>query len=142
MTKVTHIPAEGEFFSGYVPAKRQLAHVSFGVSSADPDVVMNDTATYQLFAMDRPCIIFGAWVQTEEAWTTSVVATIGDTTTADWIIADTTMNMAATGAVLIASTNALPKIFATAQDINVAMSGAAAAAGLTHVYLDYAVLED
>lgn len=142
MARVTRIPAEGEQFAGYVPAKRSIAHASFGVSTASPDLVVGDTAEYVLFNVSRPIVVFGLWTQTEEAWTTSVTASIGDSGTVDLFIADTTMAPASTGAVLIASTNAVPKVYAAAQNLVIDISGATAAAGLTHVYLDYAILED
>lgn len=141
---IKHIPEEGENFDGYVPGKVEVAHVSFGVSTASPDVTIGDIAAgVVLIDVTRPIVVFGLWTQVEEAFTASVTATIGDTTTADRFLADTTINPAGTGAVLVASTGlTVPFVYAAGQDITVDIGGATAAAGLCHVYVQYAILED
>ena len=141
MAQAKFIPGEGQMISGSVPAAIETAHLTFGAATT-ADVVVGDTAVYTLWTVSRPIMVYGLWTQTETAWTTSVTGTIGDSTTADLFIADTTMAIASTGAVLIASTASLPIVYSAAQDILLDVNGATAAAGLTHVYLKYAVLED
>jgi hypothetical protein len=141
MSSTHSIPEVGEWLATEVPAVRKLAHVTAGVSTQNPDVVVGDTAAYTLFSVTEPIVIFGLWTQTEEAFTTSVTLTIGISTAADVFIADTTINCASSGAALISATGlAVP--YAMEEDILLDMNGATAAAGLLHVYLDYAVLED
>jgi hypothetical protein len=136
------IPEVGEIFKGHVPATVQLAHVTFGADST-ADVQVGETAEYQLINVNRPVAVIGLWTQVETAFTTSVTATIGDSTTADRFLADTTINPAASGAVLVASTGlTVPYVYSAAQDIKVTIGGATVAAGLCHVYLQYAILED
>jgi hypothetical protein len=137
------IPGVGEVFKGYVPAVKKIAHVSFGVASASPDVAVGETGVYTLIDVTVPVVVFGLWTQTEEAFTSSVTATIGDTGGADRYIADTTANIASTGAVLIGSTGlTVPYIDPLGLDIDVTIGGATVAAGLTHVYVEYAELHD
>ena len=140
---VKHIPEEGEFFSGYVPVKVQTAHVTIGAATTNDVVLAEIAAGVPIFNVTRPIVVYGLWTQTEIAFTSSVTLTVGDTTTADRFIADTTMNPASTGAVLIASTGlSVPYVYSAAQDITVDVGGATVAAGLAHVYLQYAILED
>ena len=142
MAEAKYIPGVGEVFKGYIPAEVQMAKVTFGAATT-ADVVVGDTAVYTLWTVTRPIVVFGLWAQTETAWTTSVTATIGDSTTADLFLADTTMNIASTGAVLIASTGlTVPYVYSAGQDILLDVNGATAAAGLTNVYIQYAILED
>lgn len=137
-----HIPEEGELFKGYKPANRQVAHLTVG-SATTNDVVVGETGVYTLVDVTEPIVVFGAWTQTETAFTTNVTLTIGDSTTADLFFSDTTMNIASSGAVLIASTGlSVPYVYAAAQDILGTIGGATVAAGLLHVYVDYAVLAD
>jgi hypothetical protein len=136
------IPEIGEVFDGYVPAKREVLHVTVG-SATTADVVVGDTGVYTLVSVNEPIIVFGVWTQTATAFTTSVTLTLGDSTTADLFLADTTMNIASTGAVLIASTGlTVPYVYAAAQDILGTVAGATVAAGLLNVYIDYAILAD
>ena len=141
MAQVKFIPGEGQMISGTVPARTELAHITFG-SATTADVVVGDTAVYTLWTVSRPIMVFGLWTQTETAWTTSVTADIGDSTTAALFVSDTTINPAATGAVLIAATAAFPIVYSAAQDLLLDVNGATTAAGLTHVYIHYAVLDD
>jgi len=139
---VKHIPETGEVFVGYVPAKRQVAHVTIG-SSSDADIQVGETGVYTLVNVTEPIVVFGLWSQCATAFTTSVTLTIGDSTTADLFLADTTMNIASSGAVLIASTGlTVPYVYAAAQDIQGTIAGATVAAGLLNVYVDYAILGD
>jgi hypothetical protein len=91
----------------------------------------------------EPIMVFGAWTETATAFTTSVTLTVGDSTTADLFFADTTMNIASTGAVLIRDTGTtVPYVYAAAQDILGTIAGATVAAGLLNVYIEYYVLAD
>src|SRR5512138_2694632 len=127
-----HIPEEGEVFDGYVPAKRELLHVTVGAATT-ADVVVGDVATYTLVDVTEPIVVFGLWTQVETAFTASVTLTIGDSTTADLFIADTTIAAASTGAVLVAATGlTVPYVYAAAQDILGTIAGATVAAGLVH----------
>ncbi len=142
MTQAKYIPGEGEVFKGYVPANRQLAKVTIGASS-DADVQVGETGVYTIVNVSEPIVVFGMWTQTETAFTTSVTLTLGDSTTADLFFSDTTMNIAATGAVLIASTGlTVPYVYGAAQNIEGTIAGATVAAGLLNVYVDYAILKD
>jgi hypothetical protein len=137
-----NIPEQGEVFDGYIPAKREILHVTVG-SATTADVVVGDTGVYTLVAVTEPIMVFGVWTQCATAFTTSVTLTIGDSTTADLFLADTTMNIASTGAVLIASTGlTVPIVYAAAQDLLGTIAGATVAAGLLNVYVDYAILAD
>jgi hypothetical protein len=139
-----HIPEVGEIFKGYIPGVRKVAHVSFGVASASPDVTVAEiAAAVQLVDVTVPVIVFGMWTQVEEAFTASVTATIGDTGGADRYFADTTINIAASGAILVSSTGlTVPYVDQTGLDITVDIGGATVAAGLCHVYIEYAELHD
>ncbi len=138
-----NIPEVGEVFKGYIPAVRKVAHVSFGVASASPDVSVGEIAEYVLIDVTVPVVIFGLWTQVEEAFTTSVTATVGDSGTTDRYIADTTMNPAASGAILVSATGlSVPYVDASGLDIKVNVGGATVAAGLCHVYVEYAELAD
>lgn len=137
-----NIPEIGEVFKGYVPAQLELAHVTFG-SSSDADVQVGEIAEYALINVSRPIVVFGVWTQVETAFTASVTTVIGDSTTTDRYLADTTINPAASGAVLVASTGlTVPYVYAAAQDLKLTIGGATVAAGLAHVYVQYAILED
>jgi hypothetical protein len=142
MTQARYIPAVGETFKGYVPAVRQVHKITIG-SSSDADIQVGETGVYKLVTVSEPVTVFGMWTQCETAFTTSVTLTVGDSTTADLFFADTTMNIAATGAVLIASTGlTVPIAYTTARDIEGTIAGATVAAGLLNVYIDYAVVVD
>jgi hypothetical protein len=137
-----YIPEVGEPFKGYIPANVQLHKITVG-SAATADVVVGSTGEYVLASVTRPVAIFGMWTQTETAFTASVTLQLGDSTTVDRYFADTTINPAATGAVLITSTGlTVPYVYAAAQDLKVTVAGATVAAGLCNVYLQYAILED
>ncbi len=140
---VKNIPEVGEVFSGYIPAKLNIARVKFGAGDTTADVTIGDTGEYQLFSVAEPIIVTGLWTQVETAFTASVTATVGDSTTADRFIADTTMAPASTGAVLVAATGlTVPYVYASAADLIVSIAGATAAAGLASVYVQYAILDD
>lgn len=142
MTQAKFIPGEGEFFKGYVPATRQLAHLTIG-SSSDADIQVGETGVYTLVTVSEPIVVFGVWTQCETAFTTSVTLTVGDSTTADLFFADTTMNIAATGAVWIRDTGTtVPYQYAAAQSILGTVAGATVAAGLLNVWVDYAIIGD
>jgi hypothetical protein len=136
-----NIPGIGEIFKGYSPAVRKMHKVSFGVASADPDVDVAEIATYTLINVEVPIVVFGLHVQVAEAFTASVTATIGDSDGADRYIADTTINPAASGAVLIGATGlTVPYVLNSGLDIEVVIGGATVAAGLCNVYIEYAEL--
>lgn len=136
------IPEVGEIFAGHVPASMKLHKITVG-SDSSADVVVGSTGEYVLANVTRPVAIFGMWTQTDTPFTASVTLTLGDSTTADRFFADTTINPAASGAVLIASTGlTVPYVYSAAQDLKVTIAGATVAAGLCNVYLQYAVIED
>lgn len=141
MTK-KYIPGEGEIFKGYIPAVKKILHVSAGVATTNPDVVLGDTGVYEIVSVSMPIVVFNTWTQVEEAFTASVTLTIGDTASADRYGVDTTMNVAATGAVLVAGALTVPALDAVGIPINITQAGATAAAGLIHVYIEYAELND
>lgn len=136
------IPEVGEVFTGYVPAKRELAHLTIGAATT-ADIVVGETGVYTLVDVTEPIVVFGVWTQCETAFTTSVTLTIGDSTTADLFMSDTTMNIASSGAVWIRDTGTtVPYQYAAAQDILGTIAGATVAAGLLHVWVDYAIIGD
>lgn len=142
MTDSKYIPEEMEQFNGYVPAKVQLHHVTFGAATT-ADVQVTEIAEYILFNVTRPIVVFGVWTQVEEAFTASVTTTVGDSTTIDRYLASGTVAPQSTGAVLVASTGlTVPYVYAAGQDIKVGIGAATVAAGLASVYLQYAILED
>lgn len=136
------IPGVGEVFKGYVPAVKKVIHVTFGVSSANPDVAVGETGVYPLVDVTVPVIVFQTWTQIEEAFTASVTTTIGDTGSAARYGTDTGINPASTGAVLVVGAITVPAVDSTGIDINVTVGGATVAAGLAHVYIEYAELHD
>lgn len=137
-----YIPEQGEQFKGYIPANMQVQKITFGADTS-ADVVVGETGEYVLASVSEPIAIFGMWTQTETAFTASVTATLGDSTTTDRFFADTTINPASTGAVLIASTGlTVPYVYSAAQDLKVTIGGATVAAGLCSVYIQYAIMED
>lgn len=129
-----------------VPAPVLLAHATIGAATTN-DVVVGDIGAYTLFDIDTAYAIalIHLWTQCEEAFTASVTIDIGDSDTAALLISDTTINPAATGAALIADTgiSTLPLVRAAGSaDILATVGTATVAAGLLHVYLMYAVLDD
>jgi hypothetical protein len=137
------IPARGEMLGSAGEGVRKVAHVTLGVATTLADVVIGDTNVYQLFDVSEPIVVFNCWTQVEEAFTTSVTITIGDTASAARFNSDTTINPAATGAVLVTGSGlSVPYVMSTPIDINADVNGATAAAGLLHIYLEYAVLSD
>lgn len=137
-----HIPEEGQVFSGYVPAKREVVHLTVG-SATTADIAVGETGVYTLINVTEPIVVYGLWTQCATAFTTSVTLTIGDSTTADLFMADTTMNIAATGAIWIRDTGTtVPYQYAAAQDILGTIAGATVAAGLLHVWVDYSIIGD
>ena len=141
MSPSINIPHEGEpFVNPNTPL--QWAHVTVG-SATTNDVVVGEIAEYVLFNVDEPIAVVGVWTQTETAFTASVTVTVGDSTTLDRYLADTTINPAASGAVLIASTGlSVPFLYSAAQDLKINVGGATVAAGLLHVYVQYALIRD
>lgn len=137
------IPAAGEVFSGYIPAHRKLIHVSIGTATANPDITLSATGVYQVVDVTMPIVVFKVWFQTEEAWTTNATLTLGDTGSAARYSADTTTNVAATGAILIdGGLNTVPYVDSVGVDIEATLGGTALLAGLTHIYIEYAELND
>lgn len=142
MTQAKHIPEQGETFAGHVPAVNRTAHITFGASS-DADVQVSDAATYVLWNVTEPVVVYGLWTRIETAFSASAQFDIGDTTTTTLFTTDTTILPQATGAVLIASTGlALPIVYAAGQDFVLTQTTATVSVGLGHVYIQYAVLED
>ena len=137
-----NIPEVGEIFKGYIPAVKKVAHVSFGVASGNPDVAVGETGVYDLVNVTVPIIVFQTWTQVEEAFTTSVTATLGDTGSAARYGTDTGMNIAATGAIFVVGAITVPALDAAGIPISVTIGGATVAAGLAHVYIEYAELVD
>lgn len=137
-----YIPEVGVPYKGYIPANVELAKYTIGIDST-ADVTVGETGEYVLANVTRPIVVFGMWTQTDTPFTTNVTLTLGDSTTTDRFFADTTINPAASGAVLIASTGlTVPYVYSAAQDLKVTVGGATVAAGLCNVYLQYAILED
>lgn len=137
------IPGEGEVFSGYIPAHKKVLHVTYGVDSASPDVVVSDCGVYTLVDVTMPLMVTGLWTQIEEAFTTSVTNTIGDSGSAARYSDDTTIAPVSTGAVLVAATGlSVPYVDSVGLDIQVTVAGAVPLAGLAHVYIEYAELND
>jgi hypothetical protein len=138
-----NIPEVGEIFDGYVPAKVEIAHVTFGADSDVADVPVGDLGAYTLFAVTEPIMVLGAWTMVETAFTASVTSAFGDSGTADLFHATGTIADTTAGSVLVASTGlSVPKVYSAGQDLLLTIAGATAAAGLGHVYLQYAILED
>ncbi len=138
-----YIPGVGEVFSGYVPSHRKLIHVSIGTATANPDVVLGATGVYTLVNVTTPIVVHKVFFQTEEAWTSSATLTTGDTGSAARYSADTTTNVAATGAILIdGGLNTVPYVDSVGVNIEVTLGGATLAAGLTHIYIEYSELQD
>lgn len=141
---MNNIPALGQFglVSG-VPAAVELAHVTVGPATTN-DVVVGDTNTYTLFQVDEPIAVLHMWTQVETAFTASVTVDIGDSGSLSRFSSDTTIAPASTGAVLVADTGigTVPYVYAAAQNITVDINGATVAAGLLHVYMQYAILRD
>lgn len=135
------IPSEGEgLVVPSVPV--QWKHITVGAATTN-DVVVGEIATAVLAPVAEPIIVLGLYTQVETAFTSSVTITIGDSTTADRYLADTTINPAASGAVLVASTGlSVPFAYSAAQDLTLTVGGATVAAGLLHVYIQYALARE
>lgn len=137
------IPGVGETFNGYIPSLRKMLHVSIGVATANPDVTLSATGVYTIVDVTMPIVVHKVWFQTAEAWTTSATLTTGDTGSAARYSADTTTNVAATGAILIdGGLNTVPYVDAVGVDIEVTLGGTALLAGLTNIYIEYSELDD
>lgn len=136
------IPEQGETFTGYVPANMKVAHLTVG-SATTNDIVVGETGAYTAYTVSQPVAVFGVWTRIETAFTASVELDLGDTTSAESLANDTTIVPGTTGAVLVAATTlAVPIVYDAAQDILVTVAGATVAAGLAHVYIQYATLND
>jgi hypothetical protein len=136
------IPEVGEIFKGYKPAVKKIAHVTFGVASASPDVSVDAIAEYVLVDVTMPIVVFQTWSQIEEAFSASVTASVGDSGSLARYNTDTGMNTAASGAVLVAGALTVPYVDPNGLDIKVNIGGATVSAGLAHVYIEYAELDD
>jgi len=139
---VKTIPAVGEIYLGDVPATRRLLHVSVGAATTSPDITVGDAAAYPIVTFGANTLIYAAWTQVTEAFTASVTVTLGDSDAADYFHASATIAPQSTGAVLVASTNSVPKLFAAAQDLEVVVGAATVAAGMLDIYIEYAILAD
>jgi hypothetical protein len=137
------IPAVGEWLAADVPGIHKIAHITLGVSTQSPDVVCGDTALYPLFTLTEPAVLFHMWTEVEEAFTASVALTLGDSGDVDRYANAATIADTTAGTVFVADCGlTVPYILAADEVISVDMNGATAAAGLLHVYVEYAVLED
>lgn len=141
MSQTHNIPEVGDFVTS-APAPVQIAHVTVGPATTN-DVVVGDIAVYTLFNVDEPIVIKHMWTQIETAFTASVTLDIGDTGSAGRYTSDTTIVPGTTGAVLVADTGlSVPYLDSTPLDIELTVGGATVAAGLLHVYVEYALLRD
>jgi|SaaInl8_200m_RNA_FD_contig_31_3150160_length_2406_multi_8_in_0_out_0_2 hypothetical protein len=138
---VKNIPAVGEQFAGYVPGRRSIHHVTYGPDTT-ADVVISDCGTYELFNVDAPLVAFTAWSMIETAFTASVTVDLGDTGDIDRYHANGTTASTTAGTVFVASTLAVPFNDTAGIDINATVAGAVPAAGLGHLWVEYAVLDD
>lgn len=137
-----HIPEVGQLFLGDIPAVKKLLHVTVG-SATTNDVVVGDIEAKTLVDVTVPIVVTDMWTQVEVAFTASVTLDIGDSGSAARYTSDTTINSAASGAVLVSATGlAVPYINSTPDDILVTVGGATVAAGLLHVYIEYYELQD
>lgn len=136
------IPEVGQTFVGDVPSVQKLLHVTVG-SATTNDVVVGEVAVSTIVDVTVPIVITAMWTQVEVAFTSSVTLDIGDSGSAARFTSDTTINSAASGAVLVAATGlAVPYINSTPDDILITVAGATVAAGLLHVYIEYYELQD
>lgn len=135
------IPEVGEVFKGYVPAQRQVLHVTYGPDTT-ADVITTDCGVYKLVDVGMPVIVWSAeyWVAT--AFTASVTSDIGDTGTADRYYANGTTGDTTVDTALQADTLAAPFWDTAGLDINVTIAGAVPAVGLAHLFVEYSPLDD
>ena len=138
---VKNIPAVGEQFAGYVPGRRSIHHVTFGPDTT-ADVLVTDCGVYKLFGVDEKVVVFTAWSMIEIAFTASVTITLGDTADVDRYSDATNTASTTAGTVFVASTMAVPFNDTTPNDVNAVVAGAVPAAGLGHLWVEYAVLDD
>ena len=136
-----NIPHDGEgVVEPHVPV--QWAHATVGPATTN-DVVVGDTATYNLFVVSEPIIVMNLFTQVETAFTASVALDIGDSDNLERFSGSTTIGATSTGAVLVACTGlTVPYQYAAAQNITIDVNGATVAAGLLHVYMQYALARD
>jgi hypothetical protein len=141
---LTHrIPDVGEPIVVGQASPTFIAKVTVG-SATTNDITVGEIATHTLFAVDETALIMHVWTQVNTAFTSSVTLDIGDTGSAARFTSDTTINPAATGAVLVADTGlTVPYVFSvTDGGILLTVGGATVAAGQADVYIEYALLRD
>ena len=145
---IKSIPEVGEIFGGYVPAKRELLHITVGGVDAatTTDLILSSaaTASYTLVNVDVPIVLYTIYTMVETAFTAVVDLEIGNSTTVDNWSDEATIGATTAGVVLVANATGLsvPAVLAAGADILLDNSGAVAETGLLHVYIEYAVLAD
>jgi len=135
------IPEVGEVFKGYVPATKQVLHVTYGPDTA-ADVSATDCGVFQLVDVGMPLIVWSVKYWVETAFTASVTSTLGDTASADRYMAAGTTAATTADTALQGDTLAAPFWDTAGIDINVTVAGAVPAAGLAHVFVEYTALDD
>lgn len=135
------IPEVGETFKGYVPAVKQVLHVTYGPDTA-ADVSTTDCGDYTLVDVGMPMIVWSVKYFVETAFTASVTSDIGDASDTDRYLASGTAGDTTVDTALQADTLAAPFWDTAGLDITVSIAGAVPAAGLAHVFVEYSALND
>jgi hypothetical protein len=129
------IPQEGEINTG--PFVKKIVHVTYGPDTT-ADVLVTDCGTFTLVDVNEPIIVFSAkaWIAT--AFTASVTATLGDSADVDRYMDATAMGDTVVDTALQADSLAAPFWDTAGLDIQVVVAGAVPAAGLAHIFVEYA----
>lgn len=135
------IPEAGEIFKGYVPALKEVLHVTYGPGTG-ADVQTTDCGTYQLVDVNLPVIVWSVKYWVETAFTASVTATIGDTGDVDRYLDATATGDTTVDTAFQADSLAAPFWDTAGIDINVVVAGATPTVGLAHVFVEYSALDD
>lgn len=136
----------GETYVGDNPGILKVKHITIGVSTASPDVVVGDAAVVKLFTVPAGTLIVGSRTRVKEAFTSSVTLAIGDTDSAVWsptatIAPQSTgvmLKYAGDGSIFSDTDMGGGKIYDAAQDINITVAAATCAAGLLDLFVTYA----
>jgi hypothetical protein len=148
MGKIT-IPQIGETYVGTNPAVVKCARVTVGVSSGNPDVVIDPSAAVAIFTVPAGCLVTDFKGRVLEAFTASVNLDFGDSDDVDGYLAEAALACTAfssdtvnvlkrnEGGYIDATGKDGGRVYDAAQDILCTASTATPVVGKAEVYIFY-----
>lgn len=150
MAKIT-IPQVGETYVGTNPGVMKVARVTVGVSSGNPDVIIEATGSYPIFTVPAGCVVTGVRARILEAFTATCNLNVGDSDDTDGFLTESviactafssdTVNVlkrnAAAGGYLDTTGADGGRAYDVSQDISAVIDTAAPTVGKAEIYLFY-----